>query len=123
MKNLSQKVKHYLFISLGIICVGLAYIGIALPGVPGIPFVLLAIFFFTRSSPRLYKWMKRQKGLGKIVRKLETDKVNTITKWFVISQLWVSIIVAEIIFVETWLWGILISLAGLIFSYIIYRLF
>ena len=48
---------RYIWAVLGLICVGLGLIGIALPLLPTVPFMLLAAFFFARSSERLHNWL------------------------------------------------------------------
>lgn len=42
---------------LGLICVGLGVIGIVVPLLPTVPFILLASYFFARSSERLHNWL------------------------------------------------------------------
>ena len=48
---------QYIWAALGLICVGLGLIGIVLPILPTVPFMLLAAFFFARSSERLHNWL------------------------------------------------------------------
>lgn len=43
--------------ALGLVSVGLGLIGIVLPLLPTVPFMLLAAFFFARSSERLHNWL------------------------------------------------------------------
>ena len=100
----------------------ITYIGIILPGFPAIPFILLALFLFANSSGKLYNWMLRQKIIGKILSDTNAKKKNLWFKLFVISQLWVSITVALILFIDSYLWATVLILAGIIFSYITYWL-
>jgi len=53
-----------LFIALGGFFLGLGVIGIYLPGIPTTPFVLLASFFFVRSSPKLNDRIERMPVVG-----------------------------------------------------------
>lgn len=48
----------------GIVCVGLAITGIPLPGLPTVPFLLLAAFCFSRSSERLHNWLVTHPTFG-----------------------------------------------------------
>ncbi len=59
---------------LGLFFVGLAYIGWVLPGVPGTPFALLASYFFSRSSPRLDRWLRRLPYFGTLIRDWEQHR-------------------------------------------------
>lgn len=50
--------KKILYIFIGCISLGLGIIGVILPILPTVPFVLLAAFCFARSSERLDGWFK-----------------------------------------------------------------
>ena len=54
----------YLWAFLGLICLGLAMIGVFLPLLPTVPFLLLAAFLFARSSERLHNWLLSHPTLG-----------------------------------------------------------
>lgn len=49
---------------LGLLCIAFAMIGIVLPLLPTVPFLLLAAFFFARSSDRLHNWLLSHPTLG-----------------------------------------------------------
>jgi len=55
------------FIS-GIAALGLAILGIPLPGLPTVPFLLLAAFCFARSSDRVHDWLINHPKLGPPIR-------------------------------------------------------
>ncbi|UYV37319.1 YbaN family protein [Rhodobacteraceae bacterium D3-12] len=55
---------RFVWATLGLICVGLGLIGIVLPLLPTVPFMLLAAFFFARSSERLHNWLITHPTLG-----------------------------------------------------------
>ncbi len=61
-------VKRYIFITLGFICVGLGIAGIILPLMPGVVFLLLAAFFFSRSSERFHQWIMNHPRFGHYIR-------------------------------------------------------
>jgi hypothetical protein len=60
--------------SLGCLCVGLAFVGAFLPGLPTTPFLLLASYLFFRSSPGLYAWLYRNPLAGPMLRQWERDR-------------------------------------------------
>ncbi|WP_171097415.1 YbaN family protein [Ruegeria sp. HKCCD7255] len=58
---------QYLWAALGLLCVALAMIGVVLPLLPTVPFLLLAAFFFARSSTRLHNWLITHKTFGPMI--------------------------------------------------------
>ena len=50
--------KKIIYIFIGCISLGLGIIGVILPILPTVPFVLLAAFCFAKSSERLDGWFK-----------------------------------------------------------------
>ncbi|SMO71281.1 YbaN family protein [Ruegeria faecimaris] len=58
---------QYLWAGLGLLCVGLAAVGVVLPLLPTVPFLLLAAFFFARSSSRLHSWLITHRLFGPMI--------------------------------------------------------
>lgn len=58
---------QYIWAALGLVCVGLAVVGIVLPLLPTVPFLLLATFFFARSSSRLHNWLLSHPTFGPFI--------------------------------------------------------
>ena len=57
-------VKKIFYLGLAWLCVGLGVIGIFLPLVPTTPFLLVALWGFMQSSPRLADWLRNHQRLG-----------------------------------------------------------
>ncbi len=57
-----------LFIILGFCSLALAVVGAFLPLLPTTPFALLAAFFFSKGSPRLYGWIIELPVIGNSIR-------------------------------------------------------
>lgn len=55
---------RYVWASLGLLCLLLGMVGIVLPLLPTVPFLLLAAFLFARSSERLHNWLLSHPRLG-----------------------------------------------------------
>lgn len=53
--------KKILYISLGVLSLGLGALGAVLPLLPAFPFLMLAAFCFGRSSEKLDRWFKSTK--------------------------------------------------------------
>ena len=100
--------KKCLFIFLGSISVALGVIGAFVPVLPTTPFLLLASFFYLRSSKRLYHWLMDHKILGAYIYNYLTYKaIPKKTKVFVIAFLWattsLSFLLVPILFVRVFL--------------------
>lgn len=50
---------------------GLGFIGIFLPGLPTVPFVLLSAFAAARGSDRLHAWLLAHRRFGPMIRDLQ----------------------------------------------------
>ena len=51
----------------------LGLIGVVLPGLPTVPFMLLAAFCAARGSPRLRAWLERHAQFGPMIRDWERE--------------------------------------------------
>jgi len=58
---------QFVWAGLGLICVALAFIGIFLPLLPTVPFLLLAAFLFARSSERMHRWLLSHPTFGPFI--------------------------------------------------------
>ncbi|TYB80960.1 YbaN family protein [Maritimibacter fusiformis] len=60
-----------LWFAFGWVAVALGLIGVVLPGLPTTPFLLVAAFSFSRSSPRLRLWLENHPQFGPPIRDWE----------------------------------------------------
>jgi len=90
-----------LYIVLGSICICLGILGIVVPGLPTTPFMLLAAWFYFRSSKRLYNKLIKHKLFGKYIRRYEKDKAISLrTKIYSISLMWIMISLSTIFLIS-----------------------
>jgi len=67
--------RKYLLLSLGWVCVGFAFIGIFVPGLPTTIFLIIALWAFAKSSKKFHAWLLNHKRFGPLLRNWETHKV------------------------------------------------
>lgn len=88
----TQKLKQSLYIFLGSLALILGVIGVFLPILPTTPFLLLASFFYVRSSKRLYHWLITHKVFGTYIYNYITyHAVTRNTKIGAIAFLWLTL--------------------------------
>ena len=101
--------KTIAYITLGSLAVALGALGIFLPLLPTTPFLLLAAYFYVRSSKRLYRWLINHKVFGIYIYSYITHKAIDIkTKVGMITLLWVSLGFSMWIMKTYWISGLLI---------------
>jgi uncharacterized membrane protein YbaN (DUF454 family) len=66
--------RRRLYVGLGLFFVGLGIVGAILPVMPTTPWLLIASFFFARSSPRLEAWLRRTPYFGLLIRDWEVHR-------------------------------------------------
>lgn len=104
---------RWTLITAGFLSVGLGLVGIMVPVLPTVPFLLLATVCFARSSERFYNWLIDHAKLGPMVRPyLNGEGLRRRTKIKAIMLVWFSMLLS-IFFVRghEWLQAILIIIA------------
>eukprot|EP00439_Symbiodinium_sp_Y106_P089369 s1_g1905.t1 len=67
--------RRHLLQALGWVCVALGAIGIVLPVMPTTVFLLVALWAFARSSPRLHTWLIENPYFGPYITDWERDRI------------------------------------------------
>ena len=105
----------------GWLAVALATLGIFLPLLPTVPFLLLAAGCFTQSSPKAKAWLFNHKTLGPIVRQWVDQKtLARKIKLRIIACMAASMVLSMLIIQSRWS-SILLTLIGLTVAMYIWR--
>jgi len=94
-----------MYIALGLLLVGIAFIGIFVPGIPRTGPAIGATICFSKASPRLYNWMRASKHFGPYLRNyFEKTGLPMAYKVRTIALMWsamtLSVSVVDILFVR-----------------------
>ena len=75
MRNLKKK----LYITFGFLAVALAIVGVFIPGLPTVPFLLVALFCFERSSKKYHDMIMNNKYFGPVLQDYYSGKGLTLS--------------------------------------------
>ncbi len=107
--------KKFLYAVLGLVCTGLGIIGVWVPGLPTTVFILIALWAFSNSSTRLYRWLTRIPLLKTAVREAHRfQREGTLsTRVKLISQgsAWLSFAIVTLL-THSWMLGIILALVA-----------
>ena len=67
-----------IYVILGFVSMGLGIAGSFLPGLPTVPFLLLASFFFARGSERFHRWFTQTKIYKNYLEDFEKNRSMTL---------------------------------------------
>jgi len=88
------RIRRWFLVAVGVVSVGLGLLGVFIPLLPTMPFLLLAAGCFMRSSERLYGWLIHHKWFGEYIRNyrehgaipLRAKAVTLVLLWGVIGS-------------------------------------
>jgi uncharacterized membrane protein YbaN (DUF454 family) len=96
--------KKFVFISVGFIFVGTGVLGIFIPLLPTTIFLIIASYFFMKSSPELNDKLLNHKHLGNYIRNYKEKRGMPIRpKISSIFLLWISIIISIFFFTDNFI--------------------
>lgn len=66
--QLGERLRRYLLMAFGVLCLSLGAVGVVVPGLPTTVFVILAAWAFVRSCPVLHRWLLDNRLFGPRLR-------------------------------------------------------
>ena len=111
---------RYLYLALGLLCVGLGAFGALVPLVPATPFVLLAFFFFTRSSQRLEYYILHRSPLRSYLIDFYSGSLSRRRRIYIIATAWPSMILSTILVGKLW-FAVMMAVIAVIAAIVIWR--
>lgn len=93
-----------LWVAIGGIALALGLIGVALPLVPTVPFLLVAAYAFARSSPRLHGWLMNHPRFGPPLQEWQRHRaISRRAKTIAVIGMTVGIVIGGLM-LPLWLW-------------------
>ena len=115
-----EKIKKALWFTLGMICLGIAYIGVIAPGIPWSTPTVGAAYCFAKSNKKWHDWIMNHKLFGPFLRNWSEKRVfptagkwamvitmdcSLIMLWFTTGNYWLVVGIAMMmLLVAIWAW-------------------
>ena len=101
-----------LFNFFGFFSLSVGLIGVFLPLLPTVPFVLLAAFCFSKGSPAIYAWLLAHPWIGGVLKEYTRNRrISGRTLAWALSLLWISILASAVLWNgEFWLYAVLLGI-------------
>lgn len=81
-----------LYAGFGLLCVGVGFIGLVTPGLPGFVFFIIALWAFQNSSEKLESWLLNNRFVGAQLRDWQENKSMTMkAKVLSIGTIWIAV--------------------------------
>jgi uncharacterized membrane protein YbaN (DUF454 family) len=90
--------KKILWQALGIICVGMAYVGVIVPGIPFSIFLVCAAYCFSKSSKRMHDWLYSHPLFGEFLTNWEEKRIfPTNMKYVMVLMMTSTVIITHLV--------------------------
>lgn len=73
--SVTGTIVRQLYIVIGVLFVGLGFVGVFLPVLPTTPFLIIAVWAFSKGSPRLERWLLQHPKFGPLLRDWRVHRV------------------------------------------------
>lgn len=108
------------YLALGWICVVLGAIGVVLPGWPTTVWILVATYFFARSSPRFYGWIMDHRLFGPLIRDWREGRgLSARAKAWAVVSIVLSIGTSIVLIGVVWVGALLLLIAMILCTYLL----
>jgi uncharacterized membrane protein YbaN (DUF454 family) len=101
---------------LGWLFFGLGFIGVFLPVLPTTPFMLLALWCFSRSSNRFHKWLYTHKYFGPPLQLWEEHRVIPLKAKYIAISFMIGSLVYVFVFSSAPVWAKVLMSASMAFG-------
>lgn len=86
------------------VSLGLGLIGVVVPGLPTVPFILLAAFAAARGSRRLHVWLRRHQQFGPMIRNWQrSGAVSRKAKRMAVAMMSASAVIMLVFMPNRWM--------------------
>jgi len=113
--------RKWCLLTAGLLCTGLAILGIFLPLLPTVPLLLLAAACFARSSEPFYLWLLEHRHLGPLLQPyLHGDGIPRQARRKAIALIWLTIPASALFLVPIpWVRGLMFVVALAVTLYLL----
>ena len=110
------------FIGLGFISLLVGFVGVLLPVLPTVPFVLLAAFCFARGSSRFHRWLLDHRFTGPLIRDwYQHQSIRRSTRQGATLLILLSFILSILLLPVFW-FRLALTLSGVMLLIVLWRL-
>lgn len=115
--------QRWAYLIAGVIALALGLLGVALPGLPTTPFILLSAACFARSSQRLHQWLHTNRMTGPLLEDWRVHRsLPRRVRWIAIGSMTTMVSLSIwIVREQPWLQALLV-LAGVIGAWTVLRI-
>jgi uncharacterized membrane protein YbaN (DUF454 family) len=108
------------YLVLGVVCVAFGAIGVVVPGWPTTVWILVATYFFARSSPRFYNWLMNHRVFGPLIRDWRDGKgLSARAKGLAVTTIVLSIGTSVVLIPPVWVKLLLVVVAVTLCTYLL----
>lgn len=106
-----SRIVRGIYFLLGLVCLAFAYLSF-LPGIPTFDFVILAAFFFARSSDSFHNWLVNHRIFGRVIAAYRGGGLTMRTKIVAAVGIVASLTLSGVVLVDNTALRVILVLVG-----------